>query len=174
MAEIPTLFEWAGGAPAFERMFTRFYARVPDDALLAPVFEHMRAEHAAHVAAFVIEVFGGPTTYSSDKGGHPEMVRRHLGRALGHAQRRRWIELLLECADEAGLPDDPEFRSAFVAYLEWGSRLAVINSQPGAEVQPAAEMPMWGWGVVGGPYRPDASAPAAPRADETAEPERKP
>jgi hemoglobin len=52
-----------------------------------------------------------------------------------------------------GLPDDPEFRSALVGYLEWGSRLAVINSQPGAQVDQEAPMPKWGWGEVKGPYR---------------------
>ena len=34
-------------------------------------------------------------------------------------------------ADDAGLPDDPEFRSALLAYLEWGTRLAMQNSQAG-------------------------------------------
>jgi len=102
------------------------------------------------VAAFIAEVFGGPAAYTP-RGGHPEMVRRHLGRALTEAQRRRWATLLAECADEAGLPTDPEFRSAFVAYIEWGSRLAVINSQPGATVDGTAIMPRWGWGVPGGP-----------------------
>lgn len=48
------------------------------------------------------------------------------------------------------MPDDPEFRSALVGYLEWGSRLAVINSQAG--VDPDAPMPKWGWGEVRGPY----------------------
>ena len=43
--------------------------------------------------------------------------------------------------------------SAFVGYLEWGSRLAVINSQPGAQIDPDAPMPHWGWGEVGGPYQ---------------------
>ena len=62
------------------------------------------------------------------------MIGRHLGRALTETQRKRWLDLLLECADEVGLPSDPEFRSAFVAYLEWGTRLAVLNSQPGATV----------------------------------------
>jgi hypothetical protein len=58
--------------------------------------------------------------------------------------------------DEISLVDDPEFRSAFVAYLEWGSRLAVINSQPGVPDPPRAPMPKWGWGIPGGPYRPNA------------------
>ena len=64
--------------------------------------------------------------------------------------------LLLDTADELNIPDDPEFRSALVGYLEWGSRLAVINSQPGAAVDPNAPMPKWGWGEVGGPYEPSA------------------
>ncbi|MBC8151323.1 MAG: globin, partial [Bacteroidetes bacterium] len=75
---------------------------------------------------------------------------------LTEVQRRRWITLLLESADEVGLPDDPEFRSALVGYLEWGSRLAVLNSQavqnPVSEGEP---MPRWGWGETGGPYQAD-------------------
>jgi hemoglobin len=151
---IPSLHEWAGGSEAIEKLFTRFYARVPEDPLLRDVFAAMDPAHAAHVAAFVGEVFGGPPAYSRDHGGHPHMIRKHLDRHLTEAKRRRWIELLLDCADEVGLPADPEFRSAFVAYLEWGSRLAVVNSQPGAAADEHAPMPRWGWGVPGGPYQP--------------------
>jgi hemoglobin len=146
------LYEWAGGEPALRKLFERFYERVPDDALLAPIFARMDPAHAAHVAAFVGEVFGGPAQYSAEHGGHPTMIRKHLERALSNTQRKRWVALLLDCADEVGLPDDPEFRSAFVSYLEWGSRLAVINSQPGADATIEAPMPRWGWGEVKGPY----------------------
>ena len=85
------------------------------------------------------------------------MLRHHLGRHLTPEQRTRWVQLLLESADEVGLPDDPEFRSAFVAYLEWGSRLAVLNSQDDVAPSPDQPMPRWGWGEVGGPYRPPAA-----------------
>ena len=44
------------------------------------------------------------------------------------------------------LPADPEFRSAFVAYIEWGSRIGLANSQPGAVPPPVAPVPRWGWG----------------------------
>ena len=151
---IPTLYEWMGGAPALERLLSRFYQRVAQDALLAPVFAHMSPAHAEHVAAFVGEVFGGPARYSEELGGHANMVRHHLGRALSDEQRKRWVDLLCACADAEGVPSDPEFRSAFVAYLEWGSRLAVINSQPGADADEQQPMPRWGWGEVKGPYRP--------------------
>ena len=149
----PSLYAWAGGMPVFERLTATFYAKVQTDLLLQPVFAQMGPQHPQHVAEFLAEVFGGPTTYSGTHGGHPAMVGHHLERHLTQAQRAQWVRLLLEAADEVGLPDDPEFRSAFVAYLEWGSRLAVINSQPGMKPDPNAPMPRWGWGEVEGPYR---------------------
>jgi hemoglobin len=152
MTEPPSLYEWLGGMPALEQLTATFYERVAHDPILAPVFARMSPDHPKHVAEFLAEVFGGPSRYSSERGGHPAMIRHHLSRSLTHEQRRRWIELLLTCADELGVPEDPEFRSAFVAYLEWGTRLAVLNSQPGATVDEGAPMPRWGWGEVGGPY----------------------
>jgi hemoglobin len=93
-SSVPTLYEWIGGGEALERLFTRFYQLVPQDPLLAPVFANMDPAHARHVAAFVAEVLGGPKAYSHDHGGHAHMIRKHLGRALTEAQRRRWIALL--------------------------------------------------------------------------------
>jgi hemoglobin len=149
----PSLYEWAGGMPAIERLMDSFYRKVRQDAVLGPIFAHMSEQHPGHVAHFVAEVLGGPTLYTKERGGHPHMISRHLDRQLTQAQRAQWVRLLLEAADETALPDDAEFRSALVAYLEWGSRLAVLNSQPGATVDPNAPMPRWGWGVPGGPYR---------------------
>lgn len=148
----PSLYDWAGGMAALEKLTDAFYGKVKADPLLAPVFAQMDPEHPQHVAKFLAEVFGGPKAYSQAHGGHPEMVRHHLGRRLQETQRRRWVELLVDAADEIGLPDDPEFRSAFVGYIEWGTRLAVINSQPGATADENAPMPQWGWGETKGPY----------------------
>ena len=151
-SSVPTLFAWWGGSEAIERLIELFYRRARQDATLAPVFAQMSPEHVAHVSAFIAEVFGGPKHYSSELGGHANMIRRHLGRSLKEEQRKRWVGLLLESADEIGTPSDPEFRSALVAYLEWGSRLAVINSQPGASANEDVPMPIWGWGETKGPY----------------------
>ena len=151
---VPTLYDWLGGIDALNQLTTRFYERVKDNEILAPIFTHMNAEHPKHVAAFLAEVLGGPANYSADRGGHPHMIQQHLNRHLNQTQRREWLALLLDTADELKMPDDPEFRSALVGYLEWGTRLAVINSQPGATVDPNASMPKWGWGEVKGPYSP--------------------
>jgi hemoglobin len=150
----PTLYEWLGGMPILEKLTKRFYEHVLADPLLEPKFAGMPPEHPQHVAWFLAEVFGGPATYSERRGGHATMIGRHLMRSLKEEHRAQWVRLLCSTADEVGLPADPEFRSAFVAYLEWGSRLAVINSQPGVSPSQNEPMPRWGWGVVGGPYQP--------------------
>jgi hemoglobin len=153
----PTLYEWTGNIETFEHLFTVFYAKVLKDELLGEVFEHMSPEHVKHVAHFVAEVFGGPNLYTTeDNGSHAKMISEHIGKMLTEEKRQRWVQLLLKSADEVGLKSDPEFRSAFVGYIEWGTRLAVINSQltenPMNESEP---MPKWGWGETGGPYVPN-------------------
>jgi hemoglobin len=149
----PTLYEWAGGHDAFARLTDAFYARVLKDDLLASLFAGMPPEHASNVATWLGEVFGGPAAYTAEHGGYPHMVAKHLGMAITEPQRRRWVNLMQDAADEAGLPGDPEFRAAFLGYIEWGTRLAGLNSQPGADVVEQAPVPHWGWGVAP-PYQP--------------------
>jgi hemoglobin len=153
---VPTLYEWSGGAERIEALFKKFYEHVRIDATLGPVFADMPEEHFQTVAHFVSEVLGGPKLYSGDgKHNHSSMVAKHLQRHLTEPQRRRWVNLLLDTADELDMPKDPEFRSALVGYLEWGSRIAVINSASSENpVGPSAPMPHWGWGEVKGPYIP--------------------
>lgn len=157
MKKIPSLYEWAGGQEVLEKLTALFYDKVFKDDLLYPVFRNMSGDHAKHVAHFIAEVFGGPKLYTDeDKGSHATMVAHHLGKMLDEEKRKRWMNLLLETADEIGLADDPEFRSALVGYLEWGSRIAVANSttteNPVKESEP---MPKWGWGETGGPFYPE-------------------
>ncbi len=143
---VPTLYEWAGGAEALQRLTEAFYARVRADDVLAPVFAQMPDDHPEHVAIWLGEVFGGPPRYTEEHGGYPHMLAKHRNRALTEAQRLRWVQLICAAADEAGLPADPEFRSAFVAYIEWGTRIALVNSQVGSTPPPEAPVPRWGWG----------------------------
>ena len=152
---VPTLAEWAGGLSRIEALTERFYQKVPTDPILGPVFENMDPHHATHVARFLTEVLGGDPEYSAIGGSHAGMIERHLGRRLTEEQRRRWVCVMIDTADEVGLPVDPEFRSALVGYLEWGTRLAVLNSAEGVEA-PTDDPPMphWNWGPPGGPYIP--------------------
>jgi hemoglobin len=154
VSEDPTLFEWAGGRPAFDRLINAFYDRVEEDELLSPFFPGgVHEEHRVNVAAWWSEVFGGPTDYTDGLGGYERMLHKHLQLGITDEQRFRFASLMSLAADDAGLPADPEFRSALVAYLEWGTRLALGNSADGAEVIAHAPVPRWGWGEAP-PYKP--------------------
>lgn len=144
----PSLYDWAGGTDAFIRLCDAFYRRVLADDLLAPLFAHMNAQHARYVALWLAEVFGGPATYTAEHGGYANMVGHHIDMSIGEHQRRRWVNLIMDAADEVDLPGDPEFRAAFTSYIEWGTRLAMQNSQPGANPTREAPVPHWDWGVA--------------------------
>ena len=148
-AGTPTLFEWAGGSDPLRRLIDSFYDRVEADDLLSPFFPGgVSEQHRDHLHAWWSEVFGGPTRYSDELGGYESMLAHHRDLAITAEQRFRFASLMSLAADDAGLPDDPEFRAALVGYLEWGTRLAQHNSQPGAEVVERAPVPRWGWGVA--------------------------
>jgi CDGSH-type Zn-finger protein/truncated hemoglobin YjbI len=176
MSEQPTVFEWAGGFPALLRMTRLFYGKyVPADPLLAPLFASMSPDHPERVAAWLGETFGGPKVHTAQYGGYDRMVSQHLGKGLREEQRARWVQLITRSADDAGLPTDPEFRAAFLSYLEWGSRIAVENSSPGAKPPEHMPVPRWDWVVGARPGSrvsalasepPDDSAVALPAAGE--------
>ena len=142
----PTLFEWAGGFPALLRMTRIFYSKyVPQDPLVGPLFARMSPDHPERVAAWLSEVFGGSDFYSRQYGGYSRMISQHVGKCITEEQRARWVKMLCQSADDAMLPSDPEFRAAFVAYLEWGSRIGKENSQQGAMPPPNMPVPRWWW-----------------------------
>jgi CDGSH-type Zn-finger protein/truncated hemoglobin YjbI len=146
LSDEPSLFEWAGGFPGLLRTTRLFYQKhVPADPLLAPLFADMAPDHPERVAAWLGETFGGPKRYTERYGGYDRMVSQHVGKALSEEQRATWARLLIRSADEAGLPTDPEFKAAFVSYIEWGSRIAVENSTPGATPPQHMPVPRWWW-----------------------------
>jgi hemoglobin len=154
VSEYPTLYEWAGGRDAFDRMINAFYDRVEQDEQLSQFFPGgVHEDHRRHVAAWWSEVFGGPPQYTEEFGGYERMLSKHLGLGITAEQRFRFASLMSLAADDADLPDDPEFRSALVAYLEWGTRLAFGNSKDDAVVIEQAPVPQWGWGEAP-PYQP--------------------
>jgi len=166
----PMVFQWAGGLPAFTRMTRIFYEKyVPQDDLLAPLFAKMSPDHPERVAKWLSEVFCGPQYYSEQYGGYPRMLSQHLGKCITEDMRARWVSLLLQSAKEAGMPNDTEFASAFQAYIGWGSRLAVENSQTNAKPPEHMPMPHWDWMTTAGPPGSRVSA-IAPQDEEEKRP----
>ncbi|WP_252436202.1 group II truncated hemoglobin [Pseudonocardia humida] len=153
-AEVPTIYEWAGGRAAFERWLGRFYDLVEVDDLLAPVFGGVvTVQHRTDVVTWWCEVMGGPAEYTRSLGGYEHMLGKHRGLHIAPEQRLRFVTLLSQAADDVDLPADPEFRAALMGYAEWGTRLAVHNSSDAPDVAEHAPVPRWGWGVAP-PYQP--------------------
>ncbi len=147
----PTLFEWAGGIPALTRMARLLYEKhVPADPLLAPLFAGMPADQPQRLAAWFAGALGGPDAPAGHSGDFRDAALAPAGARFTGEQRARWVALLATAADEAGLPGDAAFRSAFSACAEWGSRAALAPPQPGAAGQPGTA-PRWGWGPGGPP-----------------------
>jgi hemoglobin len=154
----PTICVWAGGREALARWLNRFYdlveAEAPD---IAALFGgQVSNDHREHVTDWWTEVMGGQATYTEKHGGYEHMLARHRGLAITSEQRLAFVTLLSRAADDTALPADPEFRSALMAYAEWGTRIAMYNSQRDAKVVAHAPVPRWGWGVAP-PYTPPKS-----------------
>jgi hemoglobin len=154
VTETPTLYEWAGGRKPIGRMIDRFYDRVEQDDLLSPFFPGgVSEQHREHVTTWWCEVLGGPAAYTERLGGYPTMLAHHRDLNITAGQRFRFASLMSLAADDADLPADPEFRAALIGYLEWATRLAMHNSQTGAQAAQQAPVPHWGWGVAP-PFQP--------------------
>jgi hemoglobin len=135
-------------------MINAFYDRFEQDDLLSPFFPGgVPVHHREHVTDWWSEVFGGPATYTEQHGGYGAMLAHHIDLGITPEHRHRFASLMSLAADDADLPADPEFRAALIGYLEWGTRIAMANSQPGATPAPHAPVPRWGWGVAP-PYQP--------------------
>jgi len=146
MPEDPTVFQWAGCYPAFLRVTQLFYSKyVPEDPLLSPLFANMSPDHPERVASWLSEVFGGSAFYSGQYGGYHRMLSQHIGKRLTEEQRARWVQLMMQAANDVMAPNDAEFRAAFVSYIEWGTRLAVENSQTDSHPPENMPMPHWWW-----------------------------
>jgi hemoglobin len=140
-----TIYEHLGGIDALRRLTRIFYGKVRVDPELEPLFGEMPDEHPERVALWLAEVFGGPRQYTEERGGYATMVLAHINRAITESQRARWAALLYASLDEAGLPADERFRRTFLEYIEWGTRIAMRNSQVGFTPPREAHVPTWPW-----------------------------
>lgn len=94
------------GEEGFTRLVAAFYRRVPKDDILGPMYPADDLENAEkRLRLFLIQRFGGPTTYS-DQRGHPRLRMRHAPFPIDIHARNRWMELMGQAMDEVGLSDE--------------------------------------------------------------------
>jgi hemoglobin len=142
-----SIFERAGGEAGLREVVEIFYASIFEDPVLQPVFGHPVPTHVDHLTAFLAEVFGGPTRYTDELGGFEAIIAVHRGKRITPQQRARFIELFMDAVDRAGVGEDPQLREAIGSCIEFGTEVAMVNSNAtsDAELHPQREMPAWHW-----------------------------
>ena len=143
----PTLFEFAGGPPAFLALARAHHARCLADPELNHPFSHpdQHPQHVERLAAYWAEVMGGPPEYSQDCGDHSAVLRLHAGNGDISDLGRRFLACFVLAADDAGLPDDAEFRDALRAYMQWAVDGMLAYPDGDAAVPAGLAMPSWSW-----------------------------
>jgi len=111
-----TLYERAGGMPFFERLVDRFYDGVESDPELLALYPNRSDLSGARrrLTLFLAQYWGGPTTYSAERG-HPRLRARHFPFVIGVAARDRWLTHMRGSIDASGAPD--EVRAELHVYM---------------------------------------------------------
>lgn len=98
-----TFYDEVGGAPTFARLVARFYEGVRHDPLLAPLYpQDDWAGAETRLRMFLEQYWGGPTTYSAQRG-HPRLRMRHAPFAIGPAERTAWLRHMRDAVDSLDL-----------------------------------------------------------------------
>ena len=120
------LFEEVGGSEFFDRLVDRFYEGVASDDVLLPLYPEQSDLSGAkeRLTLFLQQYWGGPTTYSDERG-HPRLRQRHFPFVIGQLERDRWMVHMMAAVDELS-PNDSVHRQ-LAEYMEMAST-AMINS----------------------------------------------
>jgi hemoglobin len=143
----PTLFEFAGGQPAFLALAAAHHARCLEDAELNHPFSHpgQHPQHVERLAAYWAEVLGGPPAYSQSCGEQSGLLHMHSGNGDMSDLGERFLRCFDRAVDDAGLPADPDFREALHAYMRWAVDDVLSYPDEDSVIAPGAAMPRWGW-----------------------------
>ncbi len=95
LGSVETMYERVGGDAFFVDLVERFYLGVAGDPLLRPLYPDDLTEPAQHLALFLIQYWGGPGTYSEQRG-HPRLRMRHVPFVIGPGERDAWLRHMLE------------------------------------------------------------------------------
>ncbi len=101
-----SLYEEMGGRDTFEKLVSHFYALVSVDPVLRPMYPDEDMKGAAErLLMFLEQYWGGPTTYSEQRG-HPRLRMRHSGFHIGEVERDVWLRHMKSAVDEVEMRDD--------------------------------------------------------------------
>lgn len=121
-------FDEIGGMPVVERIVTRFYEGVATDEVLRPMYvdaDLADGSAARRLTLFLAQYWGGPTTYSAERG-HPRLRMRHAPYAVTPTARDHWLRHFRAALDEAEL--SPEQDAKFWGYVTYAAEF-MLNAE---------------------------------------------
>jgi hemoglobin len=142
----PSIYEFAGGDPAFLALAAALHERcLQDPELNHPFSQTTNPQHLERLADYWAEVFGGPARYSESHGGQEAMIGVHAGHGSGEDFGKRFVACFMQAVDDAQLPDDSDFRVVLRSYIEWATRDVLAYSPAGSHVPADLSTPRWSW-----------------------------
>jgi hemoglobin len=118
-----SVYDLVGGEPTFRRLVDIFYAKVEADEILRKIFPEDLAPGKEWQYLFLMQYWGGPTTYVEVRG-HPRLRMRHFPFAITPDLRNRWVQYMHEAIDEVEIKEPA--RSMMREYFEQAGT-AMIN-----------------------------------------------
>lgn len=109
------MYEAVGGTPWFESLIDRFYAAVAADPLLRPMYPDDLTGSRDHMVKFLVQYWGGPTTYSEERG-HPRLRMRHAPFVITTAERNAWLQHMVGAIEAGELP--AEIEEQMIGYFD--------------------------------------------------------
>ena len=110
-----TIFEAVGGEETFFHLADAFYVGVEEDPILRTLYPTDLGPAKRHLALFLIQYFGGPNTYSRERG-HPRLRGRHLPFPIDQAARDAWVRNMEIAVSTLNVPEAA--RQEFMSYFE--------------------------------------------------------
>lgn len=118
-------YEAVGGEATFRGIVARFYAQVAENPVLRPLYpEEDLGPAAERLTLFLMQYWGGPHTYS-DQRGHPRLRMRHAPFRIGPTERDAWLACMRVAVDEANLAEP--YQTQLWQYLEMAAQ-SLLNS----------------------------------------------
>ena len=131
---VRSFYDEVGGAEVFRRLVEVFYREVAADDVLRPMYPEADLGPAAdRLRMFLEQYWGGPSTYSQQRG-HPRLRMRHAAFHVNPEARDRWLRAMRVALDELELP--PIQESTLWDYLERAA-FAMVNTFEPTGIAPA-------------------------------------
>ena len=142
-----TVYEFAGGEPAFQSLAAAHHQRCLEDEVLNHPFSHEggNPDHVRRLGWYLGEVFGGPPLFTERCGDHTHVLDMHAHQGMDPDLGERFLRCFITAIDDAGLPDDPKFREVLRSYMKWATDEVMSYDPPDTVVERLQPVPHWSW-----------------------------